>query len=201
MGCSPMGKIVRRMNVRDCSEMPVRFCPPVLGGIALLAYGTANECLADPVVPSHLRQCQHVGKDGYFDSVDIERHGANRRLSVVGLPEIKFVGQSLEHLNNVDRSLGIVPHQRATGWIIPPAFKLHGCLSRNAVHIGTISQAFCDSPFRMLVLDDEGPIGSRIFCLPENPHLPYRRRSNEIICKLRRRKSGVGPRSWRSSHG
>lgn len=187
--------------MRESREIAVGFGSPVFRILTGLANGAANEHLADAIVGTNLRERQGVRVDRYFDAVNVEGRRARWRFGVICLPEVQLVRRSLENLNYVDGSLRVVASEWTAGRVVPTALKVGDRLCNDAVHRCTVSQAFRDSSLGVLVLDDERSVLARIFRLPQDSHLAYRCRSDEIVSKLRRGKPRVRSLLRRSGHG
>lgn len=189
------------MDVGDGRQIIVGLDPAVLGWLAGLSYRAADENLANSVVSPHLSQGKDVGVNRDFNTVDVERSRPGRRLFVLRLPDFQGVCGTLKLFNNVYGALRVVTNQGAAVYAVSPSFQIKNGLRCNPIHRPAIAQAFCDCTLCMLVLDDHWPVWPRIFRLPQNPHLPYRRRGNEVVSKLGRGKPRIRTLIGRPSHG
>lgn len=89
--------------------------------------------------------------------------------------------ECVDHINAARR---IIPYKRAIGHIIPPGFEIRDRGRDDTVHASSIAQALGYGPPGKIILNDDGPIGAGVFCLSENPHLPYGRRRDEVVSQL-----------------
>ena len=196
-----MRKVMRGMKVSNSCQIRVGFHPSIFRSVTRLANRAADENLPYSVVAAYLRHGKRIWKNRNFHPIDIQRRWPWLRLLVVRLPDVESVRGSLKDVQYIDTSLGIISHKgRACGGI-SATLKIKCGRRNDAWHSCTISQAFRDSFARMLILDNQRAVLTGIFRLPQNPHLPYRGRCDEIICKLRRGKPCIWSLSRRSGHG
>lgn len=90
----------------------------------------------------------------------------------------------MERVDNINAARRIIPYERAITHIIPPGFQIGNRGGDDTVHASPIAQALGYGSPRKIILNDKGPIGAGVFCLSENPHLPYGRRRDEVVSQL-----------------
>lgn len=170
--------------MRDRREMTVGFSPPPIGSVSCCADRAADECLTHAITCTAPVYHNRIGRHRDVDSRHVHHRRRQTGLAIVGVAQVQLISAAMERVDNINAARRIIPYERAITHIIPPDFEIGNSGGNDTVHVSPITQALGYGSPCKIILNDEGPIGAGVFCLSENPHLPYGRRRDEVVSQL-----------------